>query len=112
MGKPALILASQSPRRREILSLTLLPFETIAVETPETLDPLLSIEENVTKIALEKAEEAMLLFPEKGCGTVILTADTVVAKGNESMENQPDLTKHSTCSKPSRTVRTASIPAL
>ena len=82
MGKPALILASQSPRRRDILSLTLLPFETVAVETLETLDPACSIEENVTRIALEKAEAAMLLFPEQGCNTIILTADTVVAKGN------------------------------
>ena len=82
MGKPALILASQSPRRRDILSLTLLPFETVAVETLETLDPACSIEENVTRIALEKAEAAMLLFPEQGFNTIILTADTVVAKGN------------------------------
>ncbi|NTW70450.1 MAG: septum formation protein Maf [Chlorobiaceae bacterium] len=81
MAKPALVLASQSPRRRDILSLTLLPFETIGVETRETLDSTCSIEENVTRIAHEKAEAAMLLFPEQGCGTVILTADTVVAKG-------------------------------
>jgi septum formation protein len=82
MAKPALVLASQSPRRRDILSLTLLPFETIRVETQETVDPARSIEENVTRIALEKAEAAMLLFPEQGCSTVILTADTIVAKGN------------------------------
>jgi septum formation protein len=82
MAKPALVLASQSPRRRDILSLTLLPFETVAVETLETLDPASSIEENVTRIALEKAEAAMLLFPGQGFNTVILTADTVVAKGN------------------------------
>jgi septum formation protein len=82
MAKPALVLASQSPRRRDILSLTLLPFETVAVETLETLDPAGSIEENVTRIALEKAEAAMLLFPGQGFNTVILTADTVVAKGN------------------------------
>ncbi len=83
MAKPALILASQSPRRRDILSLTLLPFETLAVETPEELDPLISIEENVTNISLEKAEAALLLLsPEKGKNSIILTADTVVAKGN------------------------------
>ncbi len=58
MAKPALILASKSPRRRAILSLTLIPFETMALETDETLDPALSIEENVTKIAREKAEAA------------------------------------------------------
>ena len=82
MAKPALILASQSPRRREILSLTLLHFETMAVETPEVLDPLYSIEENVTRISLEKAEAATLLLPEKRKNNIILAADTVVAKGN------------------------------
>jgi septum formation protein len=82
MGKPALILASQSPRRRDILALTLLPFETMTIETDEIFDPACSIEENVTKIALEKAEAAILLFPEQRCNTIILTADTVVAKGN------------------------------
>lgn len=82
MGKPALILASQSPRRRDILSLTLIPFETMAIETRETLDPTCSIEENVTKIALEKAECAAALLPKQNGKTIILTADTVVAKGN------------------------------
>jgi len=82
MTKPALILASQSPRRRDILSLTLLPFEIMAVETPEVLDPLCSIEENVTRISLEKAEAALLMRPKKGESIIILTADTVVAKGN------------------------------
>ena len=37
-----------------------LPFETMAVETKETIDTALSIEDNVTRIALEKAEAAML----------------------------------------------------
>lgn len=82
MAKPTLILASQSPRRRDILSLTLLPFETMAVETPEVLDPSRSIEENVTRISLEKAEAALLLLPDKEQKSIILTADTVVAKGN------------------------------
>jgi len=79
MGKPALILASQSPRRRDILAMTLLPFETIAVETDETLDPLLSIEENVTSIAYEKALTASALL--QGQHNIILAADTIVAKG-------------------------------
>ncbi len=82
MAKPTLVLASQSPRRRDILSLTLLPFETISVETPEVLDPLRSIEENVTRISLEKAEAALLLRPEKEKNCIILTADTIVAKGS------------------------------
>jgi septum formation protein len=82
MAKPALVLASQSPRRRDILALTLLSFETMAVETPETLDPACSIEENVTRIAFEKAEAAAAARPKQEAATIILTADTIVAKGN------------------------------
>jgi septum formation protein len=80
MGKPTLILASQSPRRRDILSLTQLPFETVSVDTPEIFDPAVSIEENVTRLAYEKALAA--LTPGQGSNTIILAADTVVAKGN------------------------------
>lgn len=79
MGKPALILASQSPRRRDILAMSLLPFETMSIETKETLDPALSIEENVTHIAYEKAVAASTLL--QGQNTIVLAADTIVAKG-------------------------------
>jgi septum formation protein len=82
MYQPRLILASQSPRRKDILSLMQLPFETMAVETEETLDPALSIEGNVTAIALRKAEASAASIPEFDHQTIILGADTVVAKGN------------------------------
>ncbi|EAT58469.1 Maf family protein [Chlorobium ferrooxidans] len=82
MYQPRLILASQSPRRKDILSLMQLPFETLAVDTDESLDPSLAIEENVTSIARRKAEAASSLIEKTGQRTVILAADTVVAKGN------------------------------
>ncbi|NTV92960.1 MAG: septum formation protein Maf [Chlorobiaceae bacterium] len=77
MERPLLILASQSPRRKEILSLMRHPFEIIPVDTPENLDDRLSIEENVALIALEKAKAAEPYRTEKD--TIILGADTVVA---------------------------------
>jgi septum formation protein len=82
MTHPRLILASQSPRRKDILSLTQLPFETIGVDTPESIDSALSIEENVTTIALRKAEAAAHLIAKPEERVIILGADTVVAKGN------------------------------
>lgn len=82
MYQPRLILASQSPRRKEILSLMQLPFETLPVDTEESLDPALSIEENVTSIAVRKAEAASLLAEKSEQRSIILAADTVVAKGN------------------------------
>lgn len=82
MYQPRLILASQSPRRKEILSLMQIPFETVTVETEERLDPALPIEENVTAIALRKAKAASCLIEKSDLRAVILAADTVVAKGN------------------------------
>lgn len=81
MQRPILILASQSPRRQAILSLALLPFDTVAIDTPEKFSHELTIEENVMRIALEKAEAAApaLRYRE----AIILTADTVVVRDAE-----------------------------
>ncbi|NMW21679.1 MAG: septum formation protein Maf [Chlorobiaceae bacterium] len=83
MARPTLILASQSPRRKDILSLMQISFETVAVETEEIIDTALSIEDNVTKIALLKAEATAALIAQHNRKTVILAADTVVTKGNQ-----------------------------
>ena len=83
MAKPTLILASQSPRRKDILSLMQIPFETVAVETEEIFDPSYSIEQNVTAIALTKAEATAAQISGHKRKTVILSADTVVAIGNQ-----------------------------
>ncbi len=83
MAKPTLILASQSPRRKDILSLMQIPFETLAVDTEEIIDPSLSLEDNITKIALAKAEAAAAVIAGDKRKSVILAADTVVAKGNQ-----------------------------
>lgn len=50
-----LILASTSPRRREILGLLGLPFEVIAPDFDETVSPHLSIEDEVLDFAVGKA---------------------------------------------------------
>jgi septum formation protein len=83
MAKPTLILASQSPRRKDILSLMQIPFETLAVDTEEILDPSLSLEDNITRIALAKAEAAAAVIADDCRKAVILAADTVVVKGNQ-----------------------------
>nr|Q3AQS4.1 RecName: Full=dTTP/UTP pyrophosphatase; Short=dTTPase/UTPase; AltName: Full=Nucleoside triphosphate pyrophosphatase; AltName: Full=Nucleotide pyrophosphatase; Short=Nucleotide PPase [Chlorobium chlorochromatii CaD3] len=76
-----IILASQSPRRRELLALTLLPFETMSVNTPETLNPTLSPEENVLAIAHEKADAVATILAHTKRQAIVLTADTMVAQG-------------------------------
>jgi septum formation protein len=72
-----LVLASQSPRRKELLSLAGYPFETVSADIDETFDPRLTPEENVMEISVRKAEATleMLAGPER---SVILAADTTV----------------------------------
>jgi len=68
-----LILASQSPRRRELLHRIWAEFEVIPSDVDETLSPG-SIAEAVTKLALRKARA---VAARVGAG-VVLAADTVV----------------------------------
>lgn len=51
-----IILASQSPRRKELLALIVPKFEVIVSNQEETLNDKLSVEEQVTEIAYTKAK--------------------------------------------------------
>lgn len=74
-----LLLASQSPRRRELLALTGREFSAVSVETPERIDTDTSIGENVRRIALEKATAALSQHADAAAGRIVVAADTVVA---------------------------------
>jgi septum formation protein len=69
-----LILASASPRRRQLLSLLGLPFEVAVSDVDETL-PHASAEESVIALALAKARSIAARHPHRP----IIAADTVVA---------------------------------
>jgi len=69
-----LILASQSPRRHDILRWMGIPFETEVCTEPESTPSGLSADEMVRYLALHKAEFAKRLHPDD----CILGADTVV----------------------------------
>ena len=68
------ILASQSPRRRELLSMLGLRFEIITADIDETMDPGLSVEDAVAEVCRKKAEAVGLDHP----GRLIVAADTIV----------------------------------
>ena len=70
-----LILASGSPRRRELLNQMGLTFTVKPVDADESLTPGLSPREQVKLLSLKKAQAAADAF---GAEPVILTADTVV----------------------------------
>ena len=69
-----LILASTSPRRREILALLGLPFEVIAPDFTETISPQLSIEDEVLAFAVGKAGSVARHHPE----ALVIGSDTMI----------------------------------
>ena len=69
-----LILASQSPRRRDLLTMLGLDFTIITADIDETMDPALSVEDAVAEVCKRKAEAVAALYPHD----TIISADTIV----------------------------------
>lgn len=78
MSVPTPILASQSPRRKELLGLILPVFSIQVSDADETLDPGTPPEEAVRLLALRKAEAVLALQRDPG-EVVVIGSDTVVA---------------------------------
>ena len=79
-----IILASQSPRRRELLHLAEIDFEVIVAETDESYPPGLSFEETALHIAKNKG----LAIANKNPARNVLAADTIVIC-NEKIIGKP-----------------------
>ena len=69
----ALILASQSPRRKELLGLFHIPFTVRVADIDETMAPDKTAAEAVAEVSLRKAEVI-----DRAPGDVIIAADTIV----------------------------------
>ena len=70
-----IILASQSPRRKQLLEWAEIPFDVIVSDTDESFDPTLSFEEAAIHIARNKA---LAVIPKNPNGMPIIAADTIV----------------------------------
>lgn len=84
MNDETLILASGSPRRRELLTLMGIPFAVCPVDVDETREG--HPERAVAALAEKKAEAARLLLP----GRTILAADTLVYCQGETLGKPKD----------------------
>ena len=73
-----LILASQSPRRKELLGLFGIPFTVRVSDIDETMDPARPACDEVARVSHCKA-----LAVERGYGDVVIAADTVVVVGGK-----------------------------
>lgn len=74
-----IILASQSPRRKQLLEWAEVPFDIIVKETDERFPPGLEPEEVAVYIARNKA---LAVQQQTGAGEIILAADTIVVLGD------------------------------
>lgn len=80
-----LILASQSPRRQEILARMGIPFQVEVKSIDESFPATLPVAEVPGFLAEQKA----MAFGEIAEGTVVLTADTVVIDSHGRIMNKP-----------------------
>ena len=82
-----IVLASESPRRRELMNMTGIPFFVTGARIEEKIDSNLSIEDAVMKLAKEKATDVLQNY-ENEC---VVAADTVVVIGNEVLGKPKDV---------------------
>ena len=86
------ILASKSPRRREILSMLGVKFEILSADADESSD-ITDPEALVRELALRKGRATRALLQARGEwteDTLIIASDTVVAIGNEILGKPAD----------------------
>lgn len=78
-----MILASKSPRRKELMDLIPCQFEIIVEEVEEQIDDKQSPQENVRLLADQKAYAVANLYPERwviGCDTVVVHEGKIMGK--------------------------------
>ncbi len=83
---PPLILASQSPRRRDLLAATGLSFRVVVRDTDELHDPALPPQTLCLSNAADKADAVFAEFPH----ATVIGADTLVFLGGEPLGKPKD----------------------
>lgn len=80
-----IILASGSPRRKELLQLVVPEFQVIVSEIEEKFEKGLAIEEQATNLAYQKAKA---VFLQTSGDRIVIGSDTIVVK-NEKIYGKP-----------------------
>ena len=80
-----LILASQSPRRRELLGLFHLPFTVKVADIDETMDPAKDPAQEVARVSQAKARAI-----EREADDIVIAADTIVVLGDRVLGKPAD----------------------
>jgi septum formation protein len=87
-----IVLASQSPRRKQLLEWAEVDFDVLTQETDESWPEGMPVEEIPIHIAREKARSVMQLdlYNRYEQGVPVLAADTIVVLGNEILGKPRD----------------------
>ena len=80
-----IILASQSPRRKELMGLFHIPFTVRVSDADETMAPNLSPAEAVAQVSRRKAEAV-----SRQADDVVIAADTIVVLGSQILGKPRD----------------------
>ncbi len=89
-----IILASESPRRREILKNAGFDFEVIPANISEFPDKNLNVDERILDIARRKSIEVINKIPsQKKVNHIVIAADTEVVLNNQTL-GKPNSEKH------------------
>jgi len=80
-----IILASGSPRRKELLSLVTPKFDVIISDVDEKLETALTVEEQAVNLAYKKAKD---IYNKTEGDRIIIGSDTIVVK-NEKIYGKP-----------------------
>ncbi|MBM7701363.1 Maf family protein [Metabacillus iocasae] len=83
---PSLILASGSPRRKELLEQVNVPFTVHVSKVEEVIDPSHTPSEAVMSLALQKAKDVAESYSD----ALVLGADTVVVQHNSILGKPKD----------------------
>ena len=89
MSGPVVILASGSPRRRELLAAAGFEFEVVSPSVPEAIGAFLTLRELTLLNATRKGLAAARAVPEK----VVIAADTLIALGRVVIGKPGSLTE-------------------
>ena len=81
---PRIVLASQSPRRRELLAVLGVDCRVVVTDLPEVAEPGESAEAFVVRLALQKAQAGRALsgdeLPVLGADTVVVRDEVILGK--------------------------------
>ncbi|GAK43278.1 Maf family protein [Paenibacillus urinalis] len=90
MKKQRIILASTSPRRRELIATLGLPFEVRPSHTPEDTPEDYTPQQIVEELAYRKAKTVYDSYDSELAGAIVVGSDTIVVLGGEVLGKPKD----------------------